>query len=84
MIHDDDGVLAVVIGRAGSKGLPGKNTRLVAGRPMICYTIEHATQAECVTRVVVSTDGPRTEHPTPDRRDLRFQAISDRHLVGRE
>ena len=57
MIHDDDGVLAVVIGRAGSKGLPGKNTRLVAGRPMICYTIEHATQAECVTRVVVSTDG---------------------------
>ena len=57
MIHDDDGVLAVVIGRAGSKGLPGKNTRLVAGRPMICYAIEHATQAECVTRVVVSTDG---------------------------
>lgn len=57
MIHDDDGVLAVVIGRAGSKGLPGKNSRLVAGRPMICYAIEHAKQAECVTRVVVSTDG---------------------------
>ena len=57
MIYDDDGVLAVVIGRAGSKGLPGKNARLVAGRPMICYAIEHATQAECVTRVVVSTDG---------------------------
>ena len=57
MIHDDDSVLAVVIGRAGSKGLPGKNARLVAGRPMICYAIEHAKQAECVTRVVVSTDG---------------------------
>ncbi len=57
MIHDDDGVLAVVIGRAGSKGLPGKNTRLVGGRPMICYAIEHAKQAECVTRVIVSTDG---------------------------
>ena len=57
MIHHDDGVLAVVIGRAGSKGLPGKNARLVAGRPMICYAIEHAKQAECVTRVVVSTDG---------------------------
>ena len=52
-----DGVLAVVIGRAGSKGLPGKNTRLVAGRPMICHSIEHAMQAECVSRVVVSTDG---------------------------
>ncbi len=57
MIHDDNGVLAVVIGRAGSKGLPGKNARLVAGRPIICYAIEHAKQAECVTRVVVSTDG---------------------------
>ncbi len=54
---NDDSVLAVVIGRAGSKGLPGKNARLVAGRPMICYAIEHAKQAECVTRVVVSTDG---------------------------
>ncbi len=52
-----EGVLAVVIGRAGSKGLPGKNTRLVAGRPMICHSIQHAEQAKCVTRVVVSTDG---------------------------
>ncbi len=57
MMHNNDGVLAVVIGRAGSKGLHGKNARLVAGRPMICYAIEHAKQAECVTRVVVSTDG---------------------------
>ncbi|MEE9128735.1 MAG: acylneuraminate cytidylyltransferase family protein [Phycisphaerales bacterium] len=57
MMHDNNGVLAVVIGRAGSKGLPGKNARLVAGRPMICYAIEHAKPAECVTRVVVSTDG---------------------------
>ena len=56
-MRHNDGVLAVVIGRAGSKGLPGKNTRLVAGRPMICHSIEHATQAERVTRVVVSTDG---------------------------
>ena len=52
-----DGVLAVVIGRAGSKGLPGKNTLHVAGRPMIEYSIEHAKEARCVTRVVVSTDG---------------------------
>ncbi len=54
---DSHGVLALVIGRAGSKGLPGKNTMRVAGRPMIQYSIEHAMQADCVTRVVVSTDG---------------------------
>jgi CMP-N,N'-diacetyllegionaminic acid synthase len=50
-------VLAVVIGRAGSKGLPGKNAMILAGRPMICHTIDDALSAECVNRVIVSTDG---------------------------
>ena len=51
------GVLAVVIARAGSKGLPGKNALLVANRPMISHTVEHALNASSVSRVVVSTDG---------------------------
>jgi N-acylneuraminate cytidylyltransferase len=50
-------VLAVVIGRAGSKGLPGKNAMPLAGRPMICHTIDDALNAETVDRVIVSTDG---------------------------
>lgn len=54
---DHRNVLAVVIGRAGSKGLPGKNSRLLAGRPMICHTIADAIEAETVDRVIVSTDG---------------------------
>ena len=49
--------IAVIVGRAGSKGLPGKNARLLAGRPMIAYSIEHATRALHVDRVLVSTDG---------------------------
>ena len=48
---------AVILARAGSKGLPGKNALLVAGRPMICHTVEHALAAQCVERIVVSTDG---------------------------
>jgi len=50
-------VLAVIIGRAGSKGLPGKNALPLAGRPMICHTIQHAQQSSTVDRIVVSTDG---------------------------
>ena len=50
-------VLAVILGRAGSRGLPGKNARLLAGRPVVSYTIDHALAAECVDRVIVSTDG---------------------------
>ena len=51
-------VVAVIVGRAGSKGLPGKNAMLLGGRPMICWSIDHALQAETVDEVVVSTDGP--------------------------
>lgn len=50
-------VLAVVIGRAGSKGLPGKNARPIAGKPMICHTIDDARSARTVDRILVSTDG---------------------------
>lgn len=49
--------LAIILGRAGSKGVPGKNARLVAGRPCIEWTIEHALRSRSVGRVVVSTDG---------------------------
>ena len=52
-----DRALAVIIGRAGSKGLPGKNAKLIAGKPMICHTIEDALAAETVGRTIVSTDG---------------------------
>ncbi|MHC5022766.1 MAG: acylneuraminate cytidylyltransferase family protein [Planctomycetota bacterium] len=53
-----DRALAVIVGRAGSRGLPGKNAMYLAGRPMVVHTIEHARAARTVGRVVVTTDGP--------------------------
>jgi N-acylneuraminate cytidylyltransferase len=50
-------VAAVVIGRAESRGLPGKNVMLVAGRPMVAYSVDDARRAVCVARVYCSTDG---------------------------
>jgi CMP-N,N'-diacetyllegionaminic acid synthase len=50
-------VIAVVIGRAGSKGLPRKNALPVAGTPMIAHTIRFARASRFIGRVVVSTDG---------------------------
>lgn len=49
-------VLAVIPARSGSKGLPGKNVREVAGKPLLVWSIEQALAAASVTRVVVSTD----------------------------
>jgi CMP-N,N'-diacetyllegionaminic acid synthase len=54
----DDAVLAVIIGRAGSKGLPGKNVANINGKPIVAYSIDHALDAETVGRVIVSTDSP--------------------------
>lgn len=51
-------VLALISARGGSKGLPGKNIRRVAGRPLIDFTIAAARRARCVDRIVLSTDDP--------------------------
>lgn len=49
-------MLAIVPARGGSKGLPGKNIRLLAGKPLIAHTIEAALEAKSITRVICSTD----------------------------
>ena len=49
-------ILAIIPARGGSKGIPRKNVRLVAGKPLIAYSIEAGKNAHMVSRVVVSTD----------------------------
>jgi len=48
--------VAFIFARGGSKGLPGKNIRMFAGKPLISWAIEHAHSAEGIRRVIVSTD----------------------------
>ena len=49
-------VLAIIPARGGSKGLPGKNTRPLAGHPLVAYSIAAGLQAKLVNRVICSTD----------------------------
>lgn len=49
-------VLAVVPARGGSKGIPKKNVKLIAGKPLIAWTIEAALKSKYIDRVIVSTD----------------------------
>ena len=48
--------VALICARGGSKGLPGKNVRLLAGKPLIGWSIRTAKQVERISRVIVSTD----------------------------
>lgn len=52
----DRSVLAVVPARGGSKGVPGKNVRPLAGKPLIAWTIDEARRSALIDRLVVSSD----------------------------
>lgn len=49
-------VVGVITARGGSKGLPGKNIRSFAGKPLIAWTIEAAQHSESLLKTIVSTD----------------------------
>jgi CMP-N,N'-diacetyllegionaminic acid synthase len=49
-------VLGVITARGGSKGLPGKNLRPLAGKPLIAHTIDTAIESKAFDRVILSTD----------------------------
>ena len=51
-------VLALIPARGGSKSVPRKNIRIIAGKPLIHYTIHDALACLGISRVVVSTDDP--------------------------
>lgn len=48
--------LCIILARAGSKGLPGKNRRVLAGKPLVAWSIQHARTSSRINKVVVSTD----------------------------
>jgi len=49
-------VLGLITARAGSKGIPGKNVKQLAGKPLIVYTIEAARASGVFDRIMLSTD----------------------------
>ncbi len=50
------GAVAIILGRAGSRGVAGKNLAIVGGRECARWTIDAARDARCVSRIVLSTD----------------------------
>lgn len=49
-------VLSIIPVRGGSKGIPGKNIKLLNKKPLVAYTIEASLSSKFVTRTVVSTE----------------------------
>lgn len=72
-------VAALVLARGGSKGLPGKNVRLLGGAPLIAWAVAAGRCAQTVQRVICSTDddaiasvATRAGAEVPFRRPMEF------------
>lgn len=52
-------ILGLVTARGGSKGIPGKNIKPLAGKPLIAYTIGAAKESGIFDRLILSTDDER-------------------------
>lgn len=50
--------IALIPARGGSKGLPGKNIKSLAGKPLIVWSIEQAINSDLIDEVYLSTDCP--------------------------
>ena len=51
-------ILGIIPARGGSKGIPRKNIKMIAGKPLIAWTIEAAKKSKLMDRFVVSTEDP--------------------------
>ena len=61
MGKESNNIVAFIPARGGSKSIPYKNIKLIAGRPLIYWVLDAAVQCELIDRVYVSTDDSKIE-----------------------
>ena len=86
-------VIAIIPARGGSKGLPRKNLRSLAGKPLIAYSILAARECSQISRCIVSTEDPEIkqlsleygaeviDRPADLATDLALSADVVRHVL---
>jgi|APSaa5957512535_1039671.scaffolds.fasta_scaffold02424_5 CMP-N,N'-diacetyllegionaminic acid synthase len=57
--NTEKSILCLMLARGGSKGVPGKNIKLLNGKPLIYYTIKAVQKAGIYDRFMLSTDDPQ-------------------------
>ena len=55
-MYKNNRILALIPARGGSKGLPGKNLRLLGGKPLIVWSVEAGLRSKHIDSVMVTTD----------------------------
>ena len=70
-------IIAIIPARGGSKGIPRKNIRLLAGKSLIAYSIEAALKSKYIDRVIVSTEDEEIGEISKKRKDFILQNLKD-------
>lgn len=55
-MFEEKKILALITARGGSKGIPGKNIKPLAGKPLLAWTIEAAQGSKYIDRAIISSD----------------------------
>jgi N-acylneuraminate cytidylyltransferase len=73
-------ILGLIPARGGSKGIPGKNIRLLNGKPLLSYTVQAAKESGLIDRLILTTD---SEEIATVGRDLGIEVpfIRPAHLA---
>lgn len=58
-MYQNKTTLGVITARGGSKGIPGKNIKMLCRKPLIAYTLESVQRSNYLTSCIVSTDDAR-------------------------
>lgn len=81
-------ILAVIPARGGSKGVPCKNIRIVAGKPLIAWTVEEARKSKYIDRTIISSDDNEilgvAQMLNCDAPFVRPAALAQDHVTGIE
>ena len=58
-MYENKKIVAIIPARGGSKGVPDKNIKMLAGKPLIAYTIKEALESKYIDRTIISTENER-------------------------
>jgi CMP-N-acetylneuraminic acid synthetase len=70
--------VAFIPARKGSKGLPGKNKKLFAGKPLVQWSIEQASATKLFDHIIVSSDDPDILQIAKDCKKMKVVPV-ERH-----
>lgn len=75
-------ILGIIPARKGSKGIPGKNLKLLGGKPLIQYTIESALECKWLNTVLVSSDCENILHISSQFKGIETPFIRPAELAN--